>query len=80
MAKKDAGAPVSKVGSRLSEIEQAARDLLDENDEGNIDNVFDVIDDLTSIEEQLPADSPLRAEWDAFYADCMQIVEDSAKG
>lgn len=74
MAKKDAGtgAPPSKV--QLSPIEQRARELLDEDADGNIDNVFDIMDDLTEIEEALPQNSPLRAEWNAFYESCMETA------
>jgi hypothetical protein len=75
MAKKDAGTgtPPNK-GAQLSPIEQRARDLLTEDEEGNIDNVFDIMDDLTEIEEELPQNSPLRAEWNTFYESCMEIA------
>jgi hypothetical protein len=82
MAKKKAGsgAPMPKSSAApLTEIEQQAQAMLDDNDEGNIDNVFDVIDDLMSIEEELPKSSRLRPAWDAFYASCIEIIEDSAK-
>jgi hypothetical protein len=80
MAKKIAGsgAPVSK-GPALSAVEREAQEMLTSNDEGEIDNVFDILEDMTSIEERLPANSALRPAWDAFHEECMQIVIDSAK-
>jgi hypothetical protein len=61
---------------KLSAVEQEATAMLE--DAENIDNVFDVIEELTSIEERLPASSPLRAEWDPFYASCMETIVGSA--
>jgi hypothetical protein len=80
MAKKTAGtgAPLNKK-PQLSAVEREAQEMLNENDEGNIDNVFDVLEDMTSIEERLPANSQLRPAWDAFHEEMMQIVMDSAK-
>lgn len=65
-----------KEGKALSPIEVEAKDLLKENDEGMIDNVFDIIDELFRIEEGLPADSSVRVEWDAFYADMVALIEE----
>jgi hypothetical protein len=79
MAKKTAGtgAPLSKT-PQLSAVEREAQEMMDDGDEGNIDNVFDVLEDMMSIEERLPANSQLRAPWDEFYTSMMKIVEDSS--
>jgi hypothetical protein len=67
------GTPPATTPAR-SPIEQQAQDLMNEGDEGNIDNVFDVMEDLIQIEEQLPAGSPLRPPWNEFYASMMEIA------
>lgn len=74
MAKKDAGIPTTK----LSAVEQEAQEMLRANDEGEIDNVFDILEDMNDIEQRLPATSPLRPAWDAFHEECMEIVMESA--
>jgi hypothetical protein len=78
MAKKSAGAPPSK-GPALSAVEREAQAMLDSNDEGEIDNVFDILEDMTDIEQRLPATSALRERWDTFHEECMQIVMDVSK-
>jgi hypothetical protein len=80
MAKKKAGtgAPPAKTPA-LSAVEREAQGMIDEDAEGNIDNVFDILEDMMDIEERLPANSQLRPVWDEFYSSCMKIVEDSAK-
>ena len=65
-----------KEGATLSPIELEAKELLKQNDEGMIDNVFDIIDELFSIEEGLSADSPVRSDWDPFYEECMRLIEE----
>jgi hypothetical protein len=54
--------------------------MLRSNDDGEIDNVFDIMEDMNDINERLPATSSLRGDWDAFYEECMKIVIDSAEG
>jgi hypothetical protein len=80
MAKKKAGtgAPLNKT-PQLTALEREVQDLLDQDADGNLDNVFDIIDELVDFEERLPANSALRPAWDEFHAGCMKIVEDSAK-
>lgn len=78
MAKKTSGTPMNKEPA-LTAVEREAQAMLTSNDEGEIDNVFDIIEEMTSIEERLPATSRLRPQWDAFHAECMEILVDSAK-
>jgi len=59
---------------KRSPIERQVAELLAENEEGNIDNVFDIMEELTDFEERLPRTSPLRPQWDEFYAECMEIA------
>ena len=59
---------------KLSDVERAAQSLLQQNDNGDIDNVWDIIDELMDIEQRLPATSPLRAEWNVFYEECESIM------
>jgi hypothetical protein len=59
---------------KRSPIELQVQELLAENAAGNIDNVFDIMEELADYEERLPRTSPLRPEWDEFYADCMSTA------
>jgi hypothetical protein len=61
-------------GSPAGKIEQEVTELLAANDAGDIDNVFDIIDELVDYDKRLPKTSPLRAQWDAFFAECEQIM------
>lgn len=77
MSKTGAGAPTKQ--AVLTAVEREAQNMLDSNDEGEIDNVFDVFEEMNDIEQRLPATSALRERWDTFYEECMQSVMDSAK-
>ncbi|MBA2543996.1 MAG: hypothetical protein H0V17_30415 [Deltaproteobacteria bacterium] len=77
MTKTDAGAPTS--APVLSPVEREAQNMLDLNDEGEIDNVFDIQEEMNDIEQRLPETSVFRARWDVFHEECMQILMDSAK-
>jgi hypothetical protein len=72
---KNLGAKRAKAGS-AGKIEQQVSELLAANDAGDIDNVFDIIDELVDYDKRLPKTSPLRAQWDAFFAECEQIMVD----
>ena len=55
-------------------IERQVTALLASNDAGEIDNVFDIIDELVDYDKRLPKTSPLRKQWDAFFTECEQIM------
>jgi hypothetical protein len=69
VAKKTAAAPAAQ-----SEIEAKVAALLKSSDDGDIDNVYDIISELQEYDEQLPKTSPLRPEWNAFVASCSEIM------
>jgi hypothetical protein len=62
----------------LSPIEQRAAELMRQNDDGELDNVFDIVDELAEIGDALPRSSPLRERWDQFAGECEQIMIDNS--
>jgi len=73
MAKTGTGAPTISAPP-LSEVEREVQDLLDSDANGDIDNVFDIVEELLDLEERLPENSRLRPAWNNFHADCMKIM------
>jgi len=80
MAKKHgaSGAPIHQPAA-LTAVEEEAQEMMRANDEGEIDNVFDIFDDVSGIEERLPATSALRPAWDTFHGEMMESLEAAAK-
>lgn len=64
-------------GAALTPIEIEARELLDADKNGDIDNVFDIVEDLEAIRKGLPKTSELYPEWKRFYDDCCRIMGES---
>jgi len=63
---------------KLSPIEKKVAELLKSNDNGDVDNVWDIAEELAEFEDKLPQTSSLRPAWDAFYSECEEIMSGSA--
>ena len=68
----------SPPGVAASSIEVEARKLLDADAAGDIDNVFDIVQELELVQHGLPRNSELFARWRRFYDDCCRIMGESA--
>jgi hypothetical protein len=75
-AKPKAGSSKGKKQTNLSDVEKEVQSLLDENDAGMIDNVFDHLGDMYDIDKRLPKTSKLRPAFDQLYAEFMEIAEE----
>ncbi|MBS2014209.1 MAG: hypothetical protein JST00_15075 [Deltaproteobacteria bacterium] len=63
-------APAAKGAKNRAEplaVEKQAAAMLDEYDNGSIDNPFDVIEELHDIERRLPKTSSLRKDFDKMF-------------
>ena len=76
-AKAEPKVPVTTAA--VAGIELEVTKLLAANDAGDIDNVFDIIDELLDYDKRLPKASKLRPVWNAFFAECEQIMIDVSK-
>ena len=61
-----------------SEVEQQVASLLQDYEDGNVDNAFDVIGDMYEMDQKLSKSSPLRKAFDKMYADMAQLCAESA--
>ena len=75
-AKPAASAPAPSNGA-ATPIELEARKLMDADKNGDIDNVFDIVEELEAIRKGLPKTSELYPEWKRFYDDCCRIMGES---
>ena len=72
-----ATAPTGTAGAALTPIEAEARKLMDADAAGDIDNVFDIVEELETVRKGLPKTSDLYPEWKRFYDDCCRIMGES---
>ncbi len=54
--------------------------MLQDYEDGSIDNAFDVIGDAYELDKQLPKTSPLRPAFDKMYGELGEICAESAGG
>ena len=71
--KRDAGKEAPPGPATLA-IERQVREMLDADAAGDIDNVFDIVEELMDYDQRLPKASALRPPWDKFFADCERIM------
>ena len=64
-------------GATLTPIEAEARKLMAADAAGDIDNVFDIVEELETVRKGLPKTSDLYPEWKRFYDDCCRIMGES---
>jgi hypothetical protein len=75
-SKPKASSSKGKKQTSLSDVEQEVQQLLDDNDAGNIDNVFDHLGDMYEIDQKLPKTSKLRPAFDKLYAEFGEIAQE----
>jgi hypothetical protein len=51
--------------------------MLDADAAGDIDNVFDIVDELYAITKALPKKSALYPDWKRYYDDCCRTMGES---
>ncbi len=80
-----AGRPAKKTPAKKApanraeplEVEKEAASLLDDYDNGAIDNPFDVLKKLVDIDRRLPKDSSLRKSFDEMFGEIETICRES---
>lgn len=60
----------------LSDVEKEVQQLIDDNDAGNIDNVFDHLGDMYEIDKKLPKTSKLRPAFDQLFTEFVEIAQE----
>lgn len=72
-------APAKKTATNRAEpleVEKEAASLLDDYDNGEIDNAFDVLEKLLDIDRRLPKESSLRKDFDEMFQEIETICRE----
>src|SRR5438552_11664526 len=72
--------PMAPPAGDMTPVEVEVAQLLKDDANGDIDNVFDIVDQLQDLDKRLPATSTWRPKFDAFVQECEQIMVESASG
>ena len=77
-AKTKTKAPAKAKGkAKPSAIEKEVAALLDDNDNGQIDNAWDVVERMGELDKLLPKSSSLRPDFDKMLDEVMETIQSS---